>query len=123
MASLTHPHPQHAQANRTASQLDFSQINSTADPLVKAKLVKRQQKHKSIIVHYTHEKRFAHYKSKIHQQWNASFPICTGIETKLIVGTSNHPNINKELVRRISRLKNDKHNNNFTKHTQRQQIP
>jgi hypothetical protein len=80
--------------------MDPSQINSTMDPLVKAKLLKRQQKNKSIIVHYTHEKRFANYKSKIHQIWNASFSASTGIQTKLIVGTRNNPNLTKELVRR-----------------------
>jgi hypothetical protein len=80
--------------------MDSSQIHSTTDPLVKAKLLKREQKHKSIIVHYTYEKRFAHYKSKIHQIWNPSFPPSTGINTKLIVGTCNQANLTQELVRR-----------------------
>jgi hypothetical protein len=58
----------HARANRIASQMDYNQIPSTIDPLVKAKLLKRKEKkEKSIIVHYTFERRFAHYKSKIHQ--------------------------------------------------------
>ena len=91
---------EHARANRIASQMDSSQINSTTDPLVKAKLLKRQQKKKSIIVHYTYEKRFTHYKSKIHHLWNASFTASTGINTRLIVGTRNNPNMTKELVRR-----------------------
>ena len=91
---------EHARANRIASQMDSSQIHSTTDPLVKAKLLKRQQKDKSIIVHYTYEKRFAHYKSKIHHLWDASFPASTGINTRLIVGTRNNPNMTKELVRR-----------------------
>ena len=91
---------EHARANRIASQMDSRQINSTTDPLVKAKLLKRQQKDKSIILHYTYEKRFARYKSKIHHLWNASFPASTGINTRLIVGTRNNPNMTKELVRR-----------------------
>ncbi len=57
---------EHARANRIVSQMDYSQINSTTDPLAKAKLLKRQQKDNSIIVHYTYERRFAHYKTKIH---------------------------------------------------------
>jgi hypothetical protein len=69
-------------------------------PLVKAKLLKRQQKETSIIVHYTYQQRVAHYKSKIHQIWNASFQPSTGIDTKLIVGTPNNLNLTKELVRR-----------------------
>ena len=91
---------EHARANRIASQMDSSQINSTTDPLVKAKLLKRQQKDKSIILHYTYEQRFTRYKSKIHHLWNASFPASTGINTRLIVGTRNNPNMTKELVRR-----------------------
>jgi hypothetical protein len=70
------------------------------DPLVKTKLIKRQQKAKSIIMHYTYERCFAHYKSNIHKIWNASFPAATGIDSKLIVGTRNNPNSTKELVRR-----------------------
>jgi hypothetical protein len=74
------------------------------DPLVKAKLLKGQQKHRSIIIHYTYERRFANYKSKIHQIWNASFDPKTVIDTKLIVGTHNNSNITKELVRRSPRV-------------------
>jgi hypothetical protein len=37
---------EHARANRIASQLDPTQIDSTTDPLIKAKLLRRQQKHK-----------------------------------------------------------------------------
>jgi hypothetical protein len=57
---------EHARANRIASQMDYNQINSTIDPIVKVKLLNRQQKYKSIIVHYTYERRFDHYKSQIH---------------------------------------------------------
>jgi hypothetical protein len=88
--------------------MDSSQIHSTTDPLVKAKLLKREQKKKSIIVHYTYEKRFAHYKSKIHQIWNASFPPSTGIDRKLIIGTRNQANLTKELVRRSPRPEENK---------------
>jgi predicted transcriptional regulator len=75
----------HARANRIASQMDYNKINSMIDLLVKAKLLKRQQKEKSIIVHYTYERRFAHYKSKIHQIWNESFHPRSAIETKLVI--------------------------------------
>jgi hypothetical protein len=64
--------------------------------------LKRQQKHKPIIVHYTYERRFVHYKSKIHQICNASFQKTRGIEMKLIVGTRNNPNVTDKLVRRSS---------------------
>jgi hypothetical protein len=83
--------------------MDYNQIPSTIDPLVKAKLLKKKQKEKSIIVHYTYERRFAYYKSKIHHIWNASFQPETVIDTKLIVGTRNNSNLTKELVRRSPR--------------------
>lgn len=91
---------EHARANRIASQMHASQIACTTDPLVKAKLFKRQDKHKSIIVHFNYERRLAHYKARIHHFWNATFPTTMGIDTKLIVGTRNNPNLTKELVRR-----------------------
>ena len=90
---------EHARVNRIASQLDPTQIDSTTDPLIKAKLLRRQQKHKSIIVHYNYERRFDYYKSKIHHTWNATFPITTSIDTRLIVDTRNNANLTKELVR------------------------
>jgi len=63
--------------------------------------LKTQQKDKSIIVHY---------KTRIHQIWNASFQKTTAIETKLIVGTRNNPNLTNELVRRNPRIgKLEKH--------------
>jgi hypothetical protein len=96
---------EHARANRIASQMDYDQIPSTIDPLVKAKLLKRQQKEKSLIVHYTYERRFAHYKSKSHHIWNQSFHSTTAMQTKLIIGTRDNPNLTKELVRRSPRTK------------------
>lgn len=80
--------------------MDPSKINSTVDLLVKNKLLKQQQKHKSIIIRYNYEQRFAHYKSKIHHIWNASFDPKTVIDTKLIVGTRNNSNLTNEVVRR-----------------------
>jgi hypothetical protein len=79
--------------------MDYNQIPSTIDPLVRAKLLKRQQKEKSIIVHYTYERRFTHYKSKIHQILNESFHSTSAMETKLIIGTRKNPNLTNELVR------------------------
>ena len=82
---------EHARTNRIASQMDYSQINTTIDLLVKAKLLRRRQKEKSTILHY---------KSNIHKLWNVSFPIVKCIDSKLIVGTRNNSNLIKELVRR-----------------------
>jgi hypothetical protein len=80
--------------------MDPNNINPTIDPLIKAKLLKRQQKDKSTIIHYTYERRFTHYKSNIHRLWNASFHASTGIDIKLIVGTCKNPNLTNELLHR-----------------------
>jgi hypothetical protein len=89
--------------------MDSTQIHTTTDPLIKAKLLKREQKAKSIIVHYTYEKRFAHYKIKIHQIWSTFFPPSRGIHTKPVIGTRNHANLTNELVRRSPSETNMKH--------------
>jgi hypothetical protein len=89
--------------------MDYNQIPSTIDPLVKAKLLKRKEKEKSIIVHYTYEGRFAHYKSKLHHIWNESFHSTSVTETKLIVGIRNNLNLTKELVRRSPRSQKLQH--------------
>ena len=91
---------EHARASRIASQMDPTQIGLTNDPLVKMKLMKKKEKRNSIILHHNYERRFAHYKSEMHRIWNATFPIASGIDTKLIVGTRNNPNLTQELVRR-----------------------
>lgn len=91
---------EHARANRIASQMDYDQIPSAIDPLVKVKLLRKQRKETSIIIHYSYEKRFAHYKSKIHHIWDTSFPPITGIDSKIVVVIRNNSNLTKELVRR-----------------------
>jgi hypothetical protein len=91
---------QHRRAARIANTIDYNNIPSNIDPLIKAKLLKRRDRANSIIIHYTHEKRFSHYKRAFHQIWNDTFHNTTVQTTKLIVGSRNNPNISKELVRR-----------------------
>ncbi|CAF2080561.1 unnamed protein product [Rotaria magnacalcarata] len=100
---LSKPTPsEHARASRIATTLDNKHQNISVDPLVHAKV------HKSdnittftcpIIIHYTHESRYAHYKSIIHKAWFESFYRTPVMMTKLIVGSRNNPNLTKELVR------------------------
>lgn len=94
---------EHPRANRLASQRDHNQISSTVDPLVKTRLLKKQQKEKSIIVHYTDERCFTHFESKIHQIWNQSFHSISAMGTKSIIGIPNKTNLTKDLVRRSLR--------------------
>ena len=62
---LNQPTPnEHTRASRIASQMDHTHPNTSNDPLVNSKLLKRQQYTKLLnpsIIHYTHKKRFAHY--------------------------------------------------------------
>ena len=114
---------EHARARRIASQMDSTQIHTITDPLVRVKLEQREQKAKSIIVHYTYEKRFAYYKSKIHQIWNTFFTPSQGIHTKLVVGTRNHANLTNELVRRSPKETYEKHNSSSIKNIKTKPIP
>ena len=91
---------EHRRAARIARTMDYDDPPSNVHPLVKAKLLKRKERAKSIIIHYTHEQRFSHYKRAIHQMWNDSFHNTPLQTTTLIVGTRNNPNLGNELVRR-----------------------
>ena len=74
--------------------------NLVTDPLVKQKLIKRKSGVYPLIVHHSHEERFKHYKSRIHQGWIQAFQNTPVMDTKLIVGTKNNLNLEKELVRK-----------------------
>ncbi len=110
---------EHARASRIASQLDYKKVYPNIDPLVKSKLLKRQNKENTLLIHYTHESRFAHYKSKIHQKWHEIFENTPIMETTLIVGTRNNPNLTKEFVRKSPYIKASSHtHNNHNKQNQ-----
>ena len=97
--------------------MDCNTPNITSDPLVQTKLLKRKQQKENIypiIIHYTHEQRFQHYKSMIHKIWNDIFVRTPVTETKLIVGTRNNHNITAELVRRSPQVSD--HNNHKNNH-------
>ena len=94
---------EHVRASRIASQIPAHSQTIVNDPLVQSKLNQRQQravKQPPLIVHYTYEKQFAYYKSRIHQEWNNLFHDTPVADTKLIVSTRNNFNLTRELVRR-----------------------
>ena len=91
---------QHQRAARIAQTMDFNNFPSNIDPLIKQKLLKRRERMNSIILHYTHEKRFAHYRRAIHQIWNETFQNTPLQTTRLIVSSRTNPNVAKELIRR-----------------------
>ena len=53
-----------------------------------------------LILHYTHEKRFAGYKRDLHQIWSETFVNTPALEVKLIVGNRNNRHAKHELVRK-----------------------
>jgi hypothetical protein len=89
----------------------YNNFHRNIDPLAKAKFLKQRERANSIILHYTHEKRFSHYKRAIHQIWNDKFHNTPVQTTKLIVGSRNDPNLCKEFVRRDLFTKNRSTNN------------
>ena len=58
---------EHRRAVRIARAMDYDDPPTNINPLVKAKLLKRRERAKSIILHYTYEQRFSHYKRAIHR--------------------------------------------------------
>jgi hypothetical protein len=60
------PTNEHRRAVRLANTTDYNNFPPNIHPLVKAKLLKQQERANSILLHYTHEKRFSHYKRTIH---------------------------------------------------------
>ncbi|CAF3766874.1 unnamed protein product [Rotaria socialis] len=107
--------PELARASRIASQLDYKVADQTSEPLLKTKLMRRQQRDYSLspfIIHYTHEERFAYYKSMIHPIWNETFKSTPIITNRLIVGTRNQKNLQKELLRRSPPQSENQNNEN-----------
>jgi hypothetical protein len=98
------------QAATIAKKIDYNNIPSNINPLVKAKLLKRRERANSIMLHYTHDKSFSHYKRIFHQIWNDTFYNTPIQIIKLIVGTRNSPNLSKELIHRNPFNKNKKTN-------------
>ena len=97
---------EHQRAARIAETMDYNNFPPNIDPLVKEKLFKRRDRANSIILHYTHEKRFSHYGRTIHQIWNDTFQNTPIQASKVIVGNRNNPNLSKELIRRNPFKKN-----------------
>ena len=89
---------EHRRAARIARTMDYDDPPTNVHPLVEEKLLKRKERAKSVILHYTHEQRFAHYKRAIHRMWNDTFHNTPLQSATLIVGTRNNPNLGKELV-------------------------
>jgi hypothetical protein len=91
---------EHRRAARIAQQFDYEKTYPNLHPLVAAKLLKRRERANSIFLHYTHEKRFSHYKQTIYRLWNDTFRNTNIETTKMIVGSRNNPNLSKEFIRR-----------------------
>ncbi|CAM4845825.1 unnamed protein product [Rotaria magnacalcarata] len=91
---------EHARASRIATTFDDKTQNISIDSLVYTKVHKKDNStifNCPIIIHYTHENQYAHYKSNIHKAWQESFHRTPVITTKLVVGSRNNPNLTKEL--------------------------
>ena len=98
---LLEPTPaEYAMATRTAKQMIHGDIQPAENPLVQSILLKWRNKQDVVIIHYTHEGQFSHYKSAIHDIWKTNFSETPVLTTRLIVGTRNNLNLNRELVRR-----------------------
>lgn len=91
-------------ASRIAKATDYT--NTSDNEVASASLVVAKQKEnptlntEKLIIHYTHERRFATFKKDIHSLWNEIFQYTPVLHTKLIIGHRNQKNATKELIRR-----------------------
>jgi hypothetical protein len=96
---------EHQIASRIAKTIDLHGNNTEDDPLVKRRLAKTSKWINNLIIHYTHENRFESSKKDIHELWDHVFTNTPVMNTKLVIGNRNNPNITKALVRRNPRHK------------------
>jgi hypothetical protein len=87
-------------ASRNAKPNEHDSNNTVDNSLVQTKPNKESKWLSSLIIHYTHEKRLANYKTTIHQLWNQTFNETPATNTRLIIGNRNSKNLTKQLVRR-----------------------
>lgn len=104
---------EHIQASRLARSIDFNHIPTELDPLIKSKVLQRQDKAKRIFLHHNYEKQYVHHGKDIHRLWNRLFARTPIEETRLIVGTRNNPNLMNELVRRNPKIEKIVRDNPF----------
>jgi len=96
---------EHQIASRIAKTIDPNTNDTIDDPLVRLRLNQQPELHNKLIIHYTHEARFASYKADIHQIWNQIFKNTPVMNTKLIIGHQNNRNVTKTLVHRRPQYK------------------
>jgi hypothetical protein len=85
-------------ASRAAEAIENSQNEEMADPLVKSRLYKQSKFDHKLIIHYTYEKRLQTNKKAIHRLWHQTFKQTPVMDTRLIIGNRNSPNMTQELV-------------------------
>jgi len=94
---------EHQIASRIAKTINLHSNNTLDDPLVKTRLAKPSKWINNLIIHYTHENRLESSKKDIHELWDHVFTNTPVMNTKLIIGNRNNPNMTKTLVRRNPR--------------------
>ena len=92
---------EHQIASRIARAVMSSQdYDAIDDSLVREKIKKKSKAIDNLIIHYTHEARFANSKKDIHQLWHQMFNGTPVASIKLIVGNRNNRKCQDSLVRR-----------------------
>ena len=59
-----------------------------------------ESKKNKLILHYTHEKRFASFKRDMHHIYHTVFYQTPAAERRIIVGNRNRPDAGRELIRK-----------------------
>lgn len=94
---------QHIRASRIAKQINPYRLPDGTNPIILFHFQAQQNKKNHlnrIILHFTYEQRFKHYKTMLHQIWGNAFGKTPITQTKLIAGTCNHSTLTRDLIRR-----------------------
>jgi len=89
--------PEYQIASRIAKSIHNGSEDKVDNPLVKARLGKQKKFDTNIIIHHTYEKRLQSDKKASHQLWQQTFKQTAVLDTRLIIGNRNSPNIMGEL--------------------------
>ncbi len=91
---------EHQIASRIAKTIHQNSQHTVEDPLVRQELRQESTFTEKFIIHYIHEARLQTTKKDIHQLWDQTFQQTPIMNTKLIIGNRNSPNLTRTLVHR-----------------------
>jgi len=99
------PTSQQSQVTLSAATADLDNNPVDGDSIDQTNIAQTKDKNnteleKKLIIHYTHEKRLHPFKRNMHRIYDNTFGKQIDTNIKMIVGSRNRPNAQKELIRK-----------------------